>query len=458
MRKATSSRLAAVGITAGVIGAAMMPGAAVAQPNAPVAPVGPASVHAAKGTPQLSPTKAVEQIRQVAKCGNRMYAVGSFSRISQGAKIYTRHNVFSFKATRPYTVTPWHPNVKGEVDTIAFNGNHCKTAYLGGNFTKIGKHTVANLAEVKTNHTGALIKKFKAQPDREVATLMVWKNHLFAGGFFLTINGSTKHKYFASLRPKTGKDDGYLSLHISGNYVYKSPRGHEVVENPTRIFKMQLNHAGDHLLVEGDFLKIGHRARQQIAMLTLGPKHAKTSKWYPKEFNRKCAANQPFYAQDAAWSVNDKQVFVATTGGAPNKGPGFLASQPRSGLCDAASAFPAKQHKVKHQWINYTGCDSLFSVAADKSTVYIGGHERWVNNSQGCDVMGSGAKNAQGMAGLGPSHGRLTYNPTRSRGFGADDMLLTQRGLWVASDNFDDAVQCGHDFDHAGLCYLPYKK
>jgi hypothetical protein len=454
MRKATIGRLAAVGLVVGVVGAGVLPGTAVAQPNAPI---GPPSVHAAKGTPQLSPTKAVEQIRQVAQCGGRMYAVGSFSRISQGKKIYTRHNVFSFKAKRPYTLTPWHPNVKGEVNTIAFNGNNCNTAYLGGDFTKIGKHKVANLAEVRTNHTGRVIKAFKGRPDRAVATLMVWKHHLFVGGFFVTMNGSTKHKYFASLHPKTGTDDGYLSLHISGNYVYRSSHGNLTVVNPTRIFKMQLSHRGSHLLVEGDFLRIGHKPRQQIAMLTLGRKHAKTSRWYPKEFNRKCQRNQPFYAQGAAWSVNDKQVFVVTTGGAPNSGRGATMSEPRSGLCDAASAFPVKQHRVKHQWINYTGCDSLFAVAADRSTVYIGGHERWANDRLGCNKKAGKAQDAQGMAGLSPRHGRLTYNPTRSRGFGADDMLLTQRGLWVASDNFEDAVQCGHDFDHAGLCLLPYK-
>jgi hypothetical protein len=454
MRKATSSRLAAVGIVAGVIGAAMMPGAAVAKPSVPI---GPPSVHAAKGTPQLSPTKTVEQIRQVAQCGGRMYAVGSFSRISQGKKIYTRHNVFSFKARRPYTMTPWHPNVKGVVDSIAFNGHHCDKAYLGGAFTKIGKKKIANLAEVRTNHSGRVVKAFTARPDRAVSTLMVWKHHLFVGGFFVTMNGSTQHKYFASLHPKTGTDDGYLSLHISGSYVYKSTHGFITVDNPTRIFNMQLSHRGTHLLVEGDFLTIGHKPRQQIAMLTLGRHHAKTSRWYPKEFNRKCQRNQPFYAQDAAWSANDKQVFVAATGGAPNSGHGVTMSEPRSGLCDAASAFPVKQHRVRHQWINYTGCDGLFSVAADQSTVYIGGHERWVDNRHGCNSKGARARNAQGIAGLSPKRGGLTYNPTRSRGFGADDMLITQRGLWVASDNFDAAVQCGHDFDHAGLCYLPYK-
>ena len=33
-----------------------------------------------------------------------------------------------------------------------------------------------------------------------------------------------------------------------------------------------------------------------------------------------------------------------------------------------------------HRWTNYTGCDSLNSIAADSSAVYVGGHHRWLDN------------------------------------------------------------------------------
>ena len=39
------------------------------------------------------------------------------------------------------------------------------------------------------------------------------------------------------------------------------------------------------------------------------------------------------------------------------------------------------------------------------------------------------------MEGLSPATGLLTFNPTRARGQGADDMLVTSAGLWIASDN-----------------------
>ena len=45
-----------------------------------------------------------------------------------------------------------------------------------------------------------------------------------------------------------------------------------------------------------------------------------------------------------------------------------------------ALAYPATRTSVKHTWINYTGCDSLYSAAADTHTVYFGGHERYSMN------------------------------------------------------------------------------
>ncbi len=73
---------------------------------------------------------------------------------------------------------------------------------------------------------------------------------------------------------------------------------------------------------------------------------------------------------------------------------------PRIGLCDSVSAFPPTQAEVTHEWINYTGCDSLYSVAADASAVYIGGHERWADNPNGCNHPGTGAMPAPGMGGF----------------------------------------------------------
>ena len=44
---------------------------------------------------------------------------------------------------------------------------------------------------------------------------------------------------------------------------------------------------------------------------------------------------------------------------------------------------------------------------------------------------------------------------SRARGLGADDMLRTSAGLWIASDNLDGSATCGDAAGHAGICFLP---
>jgi hypothetical protein len=201
-------------------------------------------------------------------------------------------------------------------------------------------------------------------------------------------------------------------------------------------------------------------------MLNLSGATATVTGWTSPEFDGsqpqnvsqyQCVPNEAFYLQAAAWSPSDSAVYVATTGFHPNGFP--TGSAPRSGLCDAAAAFPAAQTSVSHSWINYTGCDSLFSVAADTTNVYAGGHERWTMNPNGCDFQGPGAVAEPGMEGLSPSTGLITSNPpvyTRGRGNGADDMMITSAGLWISSDNAQNTDSCGGVHGHSGICFLPY--
>jgi len=63
------------------------------------------------------------------------------------------------------------------------------------------------------------------------------------------------------------------------------------------------------------------------------------------------------------------------------------------------------------------------------------------------------------MADIDATTGQATsWNPTRSLGHGADDMVLTPAGLWVASDNYSNgqAQKCGGQTRHGGICFLPY--
>ena len=87
-------------------------------------------------------------------------------------------------------------------------------------------------------------------------------------------------------------------------------------------------------------------------------------------------------------------------------------------------------------WIDYTGKDSLWTVAITGTAVYVGGHERWLNNSLGHDDAAPGAVARPGIAAMSPVNGLpFTWNPGRQpRGAGCLALLATPTGLWIGSD------------------------
>jgi PKD repeat protein len=458
--------LIAVGATLGAAIVLATPASAMASGTGP----GPVSSTPASWTPSIATSGTdgtVETIRQLVPCGNMMYAVGTFTQIKQGTTTYSRNNAFSFNAITG-AMSSWAPSITpgnvgttgaGAVNSIALSAD-CGVAYLGGVFTAINGTKVSNIAAVSTS-TGALVTSFAHSATGQVSALVRSGTHLLAGGYFTAINGSAK-QYLASLSLTTGLDDGYVNLGITGNYVYKDAGGASSASNGTRVWNFALSPDGTKLLATGDFMRVAGQSRQQIFMLDLGSAAATLDAWYSPEFSQYCATVEPFYLQDASWAPDMSAIYTATTGYKPASGPGYNTSDARAGLCDAVAAFPATASStLSHLWVNYTGCDSLFSTAADASTVYIGGHERFANNPRGCDGAGTGSVAAGGMGGFNPTTGLLSVNPTRDRGNGADDELITPAGLWIGSDNAAGTSACGTvagkpATGHAGICFLPY--
>jgi hypothetical protein len=416
-------------------------------------PAGVVSATPVTTTPHLDSTSTTtEQIRQLVQCGGTMYAVGTFTSIRKGSTSFARTDIFSFSATAPYTVTSWAPSIVGSTSTdedgaaainsIAFNGTNCANAYIGGHFTKVNGTSVANIAEISTT-TGNVVTGFAHSANAGVDTLAAVNGHLLAGGNFTSING-TAIGYMASLNPTTGLSDGFLSLLIQGSQVYNQ----------------QLSHGGTLDLVEGKFSSVGGVTRHQMFMLNVGGAKATVTPWTSPTLNIACV--QTFWARGASWSPDDSTVYVATAGyhepGVSTHGP-----RPPGNPCDVAMAFPATQTSVSPKWINDTGCDSLYTTAADANGAYFGGHERFSMNASACDTLGTGGYNAPGMEGVDPANGALFINSagtagyySRARGLGADDMLITSAGLWIASDNYKGSQTCNGVGGLAGICFLPY--
>ena len=436
---------------------------------------GGVSAEAAVGTPQLNKTGTTQEVvRELVQCGSTMYAVGRFTQINQLGVVYQRSNVFSFGAASPYTITSWAPAVNGQVNAIAFNGSDCSHAYIGGKFTSINGTTVSNIAEIDTA-TGNVVPGFGTNADNEVWTMVYAKGHLLTGGDFIHING-TKENHFASLNPVTGADDGFIHLNISGTYNFCAAGGSPCTDpnNRPQVYNQQLSHGGTLDLVEGRFTSVGGLPRQQIFMLNLATNPASVTGWTSPEWDGSDQATYPyfecwpslaFYVRSAAWSPDDSTVYLATTG----YHPALINTNPRKGLCDSVTAWPATPTTVFHKWIEYSGCDSYYSVGADNAAVYAAGHPRWADNTNGCNKQGMNATPDAGLQGLDPATGIVELNSggaalyTMSRD-NADDMLFTSAGLWIASAERYSVNKCGdltgppghNSADHAGICFLPY--
>ena len=286
----------------------------------------------ASGTPELATTGTTQQVRQMVQCGQTMYAVGSFTLIRR-----IRHDVcaeqhFQLQRGAPYRVTSWNPDVNGVVNTIAFNGTNCSTAYIGGKFTSVHGTPAANIAAISTS-TGAVQTGFAHHANGQVETIASSHSHLLVGGYFTLINGSGADRYMASLNPATGKDDGFISLNISGNYRYCNSSGTRCASsNNTRVYNQQLSHGGSLDLVEGDFTSVGGQSRQQIFMLDLSGTTAKVTAWTSAAFNQHCWFTEPFYVRQPRGPLTTRRctsprpAFTSLTGTEHSRSPASVTS------------------------------------------------------------------------------------------------------------------------------------
>ena len=160
--------------------------------------------------------------------------------------------------------------------------------------------------------------------------------------------------------------------------------------NSTRVYNQALSNGGNLDLVMGDFTSVGGKSRQQMFELNVGGSSATVTGWTSSEFNGHCATTEPFYVQAASWSPGRFHHLHRYYGPpAPREEASRRTLRRRGGFSGEPQA------AISHTWINYTGCDSLFSTAADGSTAYFAGHERWSMNPNGCNGQGPGAYTAR---------------------------------------------------------------
>ncbi|WP_433725794.1 delta-60 repeat domain-containing protein [Actinoplanes sp. CA-051413] len=351
----------------------------------------------------------------LAVVGDTVVVGGSFTKVQDSARktTYARKNIFAY-GLKDGAVRSFAPAVDAAVYSLAAGASN--TVYLGGGFKTVNGAAQRGVARVAVS-TGARITAFGAKINwGDVRALSARGSKLYAAGTFSAINGVTRVG-LARMDAGTGAVDPGFDAKLSAPGLSR-----------TRVEHFDISPDGTRLIAVGALLKSGTAARNQIAMFDVAGPAAVLTSWYTDAYAPPCLQGFDTYLRQVKFSPDGKYLVVAATG---------RASSPTK-LCDSAARFEATGGgRHNPTWVQRTGGDSLYAVAVTGSAVYVGGHQRYLDNPYGSDAKGPGpgAVPRVGIGALNPSTGKaLGWNPSRDRGVGVRAFQVVPEGLIVGSD------------------------
>ena len=412
----------------------------------------------ATGTPDVLGEPDDEHVYAIAKVGQWIVLGGDFSKVSPAGsdEKLTRHNILAFNAKTGAVSTAFAPNIDGPVKALA-PAPSGEAVFVGGEFTNVNGHFSRSLAKLKLS-TGKAVAGFHVPTiNGQVRDIEVSHGRLYVSGDFTWFENlkyrewDQYHPRVVTLDPQTGKVQDFFDIGFTGTHrgSFPSVRAFDVSPDGNRMVAIGNFDTVSKAVAPGDDGEapaIAHR--EQIAMIDLSGSSAQMEEnWATDAFETGCYGGFNTYMRDVAFSPGGSYFVVATTGGGV-----------KDSLCDTATRWEsdASGADVEPTWIAPTGGDTLLSVAVTGSAVYVGGHQRWFNNPFGVDEAREGAVARPGLAALDPENGLpLQWNPGRiPAGYGATDLLVTERGLWVGSDT----EWIGDRKYHRGrIAFFPFK-
>jgi PKD repeat protein len=424
-----------------------------ASPAAAVSPVLPNVVNPvpASYTPDVN-NGIVYAINQV---DSTVYMGGTFTSVSPHASstTFADNYIAAFTSGTGALVSSFAPTLNGPVETI-IPGPAPGEVYVGGDFT-VADGVTTHVALLNTSD-GSMVSTFKPSGQNGVIQKLVLADGmLFAGGSF-TVVGGAAHGALVALNPTTGKVlTTYPVPSFSGHHNYGvNCSGASCADGTVGIKDMDINPAGTQLVAIGNFSTVSGTPEDQVALVTLGTTAATVqTSWSTLAYSAACFDGSfDSYVRAVEFSPDGSYFVVAATGGSgTNKD-----NPPTNSSCDSAARFEsnATGTNVRPTWVDYTGQDTLLSVAITGGVVYVGGHERWLNNSKGHDNPGAGAVPRPSIAALNPLSGvPLSWNPGRNpRGAGTYALFASSTGLYIGSDQ--DYVGNYH-YLHRKIAFFP---
>jgi hypothetical protein len=259
-------------------------------------------------------------------------------------------------------------------------------------------------------------------------------DRLFIAGDFTQVEGEGRLG-LAALDVATGAVDPTLDIPFDGARRGSSP------DEPT-VRKIDVTPDGSKLVAIGNFTEVDGLDRTELAVLDLSASRARVANWRTDRWKPECPFEDS-YIRDVDISP-DGSYFVTVS-------VGFYVPPPA--LCDTAARWELDRtgSDVQPTWVDYTGGDSMISVAVTGTAVYVGGHQRWMNNPFSVGAAGPGGVEREGIAALDPVNGLpFSWNPGRDRGNGVFVLHATSGGLFLGSDTDELAGET-----HGKLGFFP---
>ena len=426
---------AALAVTAAVLGfgvAASSPADASITPNQ----VAVAQSQVVSAVPSsTTPNIDGGTVYSIAQSGSWIVAGGSFTSATApgSTTALTNTGIVAFDQGNGAIDTAFKPTLNGTVDSI-IAGPLANSVLVGGAFTTVNGVASRGVTLLSLS-TGKVIAGWTTPVlNGIVDSMRMSAGRLYLAGTFTTVNG-VAHGGIATVNAGSGALDPYLNVQLTGHHNYTGTSTGPAF-GPVGGRAMDINPAGTRAIVVGDFKDANGALHDQIVMLDLNSTSAVIDPtWNTSSFTAKCYYKSfDTYVSDVDFSPDGTYFAIGDTGSASTS----LNTDKTRSLCDSASRWSTtdKGTDVQPTWVDYTGNDTFWSVAVTGTAIYLGGHERWLNNPSGPNAAAAGAVARPGVVALDPASGLpLAWNPGRNpRGVGAYALLATSAGLYVGSD------------------------
>ncbi len=345
--------------------------------------------------------------------------------------LVTRDDIFAYQLGTGTIDPDFKPQLdEGPVYSVIAGPDN--TVYVGGSFETVNGASHHGLVQLNvtpgdSSTDGTVVSTFDGNVSGTVRRLALSGSALYVGGQFISAD-STSVTDIVRMNATTGALDPAFKMTLS------DPVAGKTGTLPLKVEAMALSPDGSTLAIGGTFQDVNGEYRPRLALIGTGGGLGSTAtveNWAAPILANNCSSEHD-YVRGVDFSPDGSYLVIADTG--------YKSSPTNSAsVCDAVARFPtaATGTSIAPTWVNYSGGDSFYSVAVTGGTVYVGGHNRWVNNECGnnspCEAN---AVLAMGLAAIDSNTGQALawWHPLTLRGRGLQNLEAFPAGEYSGSN------------------------